>query len=297
MAEEFKVRRDSSTNNVPTVGYNDGVDAQDVILFGACKVTEILTTDGAGKVVLTHPPVSLTGITSTDTSGVRRGRNLNDDITITSVGGTITYYAGSISPIDKTLKVYTNLARTAVISGGTVSVTYYKRVPIKVNANGELVIEGQSAGVQDVNIASSAATLPVAIKSSDISLSERTKGGIILKKETALAAGASANALEVTVGDASKEMYITSAVAYYDGTGAETDPYLSFWLDVVDSAGVSSFGIMDMPLPPKTKAPMQIDFGTVGIRVPVGSKLRFRVGANFTTNKIHAMAFGYQYTN
>lgn len=284
MAEDFKVRRDSSTNNVPTVGYNDGVDAQDVILFGACKVTEVLPVTGAGKITLTHEPVSITGATFVDASGIRRGRNLNDDIVITTIGGDTTYYAGSVSPVDKTLKVYTNSGRTAVISGGSVSVTYYKRVPIKVNETGELVIEGQNAGTIDVNI-----------KSSEITLSERVKSTIILKKEAALASGASANALDAVVGDATKEMYITSAIAYYDGTGAETDPYLGFWFDVVDSAGVSTFGLMDLPLPPKTKAPMQIDFGPIGIKIPVGSKLRFRVSANFVTNKIHAMAFGYQY--
>lgn len=286
MAEDFKVRRDSSTNNVPTVGYNDGVDAQDVILFGACKVTETLVADGTGKITLTHQPVSLTGATFTDTGGVRRGRNLNDDIVVTSVGGATVYYAGSISPIDKTLKVYTNSGRTTVISGGSVSVTYYKRIPIKINEDGELVIEGQNTGVMDVNI-----------KSSEITLSERAKSAIILKKETALAAGASANALDVTVGDATKDMYITNVVTYYDGTGAETDPYLSFWFDVMDTTGASTFGTMDMPLPPKTKAPTQIDFGPVGIKIPAGSKLRFRVSASFTTNKIHAMALGYQYTN
>lgn len=295
MPEDFKVRRDSSTNNVPTVGYNDGVDAQDVILFGACKVTETLTADGTGKITLTHQPVSLTGATFSDTSGVRRGRNLNDDIVVTSVGGATKYYAGSISPVDKTLKVYTDANRTAVISGGSVSVTYYKRVPLKVNSNGELVIEGQSTGTQDVNIASVGATIPVAIKSSDITLSERTKSGIVLKKEAVLASGASANPLDVTVGDATKDIYVTNVIAYYDGTGAETDPYLLFWFDVADSSNASVFGTMDMPLPPKTKAPTQIDFGPVGIKIPAGSKLRFRVSANFVTNKIHAMALGYQY--
>ena len=273
MAEDFKVRRDSSTNNVPTVGYNEGVDAQDVILFGAYQFTETLVADGTGKITLTHLPVSLSGATFTDTSGVRRGRNLNDDIVITSVGRDITYYAGSISPVDRTLKVYTNANRTAVISGGSVEVTYFRRVPIKVNENGELVTEGKGSGS---------------------TLTERVKSSIILKKEAALAAGASANALDVTVGDATKDMYVTNVVAYYDGTGAETDPYLQFWFDVANSAGVSQFGTMDMPLPPKTKAPTQIDFGP-GILIPAGSKLRFRVSANFTTNKIHAMALGYQY--
>lgn len=270
MAEDFKVRRDSSTNNVPTVGYNDGVDAQDVILFGASKVIETLRVDGAGKITLTHQPVSISGTTFVDVEGVRRGRNLNDDILITASDGTAKYYAGSVSPIDKTLKVYSDIGRTTVISGGSISVTYYRRMPVKVNANGELVIEGQSGGTESL------------------------KSNVLLKKETALASGASANVLDIVIGDATKDMYITNAVAYYDGTGAETDPYLSFWFDVMDSGGASSFGLMDMPLPPKTKAPMQIDFGPAGIKIPAGSKLRFRVSASFVTNKIHAMAFGYQ---
>lgn len=294
MAEIFKVRRDSSTNNVPTVGYNDGVDAQDVILFGACKAIETLITDGTGSIKLANYPVSVLADVSEDTSGVKRGRSLNNDITITSPSGDVVYYAGAILPAEKTLRVYTDSTRTSVITGATVLVTYYKKVPIKVNSNGELVIEGQSTGTQDVRITGSTATLPVAIKSSDITLSERTKSSIILKKEAALASGASANPLDVTVGDATKDMYVTNIIAYYDGTGAETDPYLLFWFDVADSAGTSKFGTMDMPLPPKTKAPTQIDFGP-GILIPAGSKLRFRVSANFVTNKIHAMALGYQY--
>jgi len=297
VAEEFKARRDSSTNNVPVVGYNDGVDAQDVILFGACKVVESLVTDGTGKITLSHQPVSITGVTFTDTEGIRRGRNLNDDIEITSSGGATKYYAGSVLPIEKILKVYSNINRTTVVSGTQVVVTYYKRVPIKVNDSGELIIEGQNDGTQNVNILSSAATLPVAIKSSDITLTEKQKSGIILKKETSLAAGASANSLDIIVGDTTKDMYLTSAIAYYDGTGSETDPYLTFWFDVADSSSVSTFSLMDLPLPPKTKAPMQVDFGPGGIKVPAGSKLRFRVNANFTTNKIHAMAFGYQYSS
>lgn len=291
MPEEFKVRRDNSTNNVPTVGYNDGVDAQDVILFGACKVTETLAVDGTGKVILTHLPVSLNGATFVDASGVRRGRNLNNDITVTSTNKAVTYYAGSISPADRTLKVYSNEGRTTTISGGSVLVTYYKRASVEVDESGKLSVKG------NVSITGASATLPVSIKSSDVSLSERAKTGILLKKETSLASGASANALEVTVGDASKEMYITNVTMYYDGTGAETDQYLTCWFDVADSAGTSTFSTMDMPLPPKTKAPTQIDFGPMGIKVPAGSKLRFRVNAAFVTNKIHAMALGYQYTN
>lgn len=281
MSETFNVRRDSSTNNVPTVGYNDGVDAQDVLLYGASKFVETLTTDGAGRITLSHNPVSLSGTTFVDASGIRRGRNLNDDITIATIGGT-TLYAGSISAIDKTLKVYTDVNRTAVISGGQVTVTYYVRVPIKINSIGELSVE-KDTSTKNVNI-----------KSSDVPF-ERTKGNVLLKKEISLAAGASANALDIVVGNSTKDIYLTNAVAYYDGTGTETDPYLSFWFDVADASNASTYSIMDLPLPPKTKAPMQIDFGPVGLKIPAGSKLRFRVNANFTTNKIHAMAFGYQY--
>lgn len=290
MAEDFKVRRDSSTNNVPTVGYNEGVDAQDIILFGACKVTETLTADGTGKITLTHNPISLSGITFADASGVRRGRNYNDEIVITSVGGTTRYYAGSISALDKTLKVYTDSSRSVVISGGDISVTYYKRIPVKVGIDGEVTIAG------DVNITSTKSTLPVAIKSSDVTLTERPKSSIILKKETTLTDDTGTSELDVTVGDVSKDMYVTNVITYYDGTGGETDPYLSFYLDVADSVGTPNFETMDMPLPPKIKTPTQLDFGP-GILIPAGSKLRFRAGANFGTNKIHAMALGYQYND
>lgn len=283
MADTFKVRRDSSTNNVPTVGYNEGVDAQDVILFGACKVTEQLTTDGVGRITLTNNPVSISGITSKDNLDTPRGRSFDEEITITSVAGSTKYYAGSISPVDRTLKVYSNSDRTVVTAGTSVYVTYYKRVPLSVNSKGEIAISAPTE------------SLPVTIKGSDISLGGKEKTGILLKKEMSLAAGASANALDVVIGNADKEMYITSAIAYYDGTGTETDPYLSFWFDVATASGSSSYSIMDLPLPPKTKAPMQVDFGQGGLKIPAGSKLRFRVNANFTTNKIHTMAIGYQY--
>lgn len=303
MAEDFKVRRDSSTNNVPTVGYNEGVDAQDVILFGACKITETLTADGTGKVTLTHQPVSLTGATFTDTSGVRRGRNLNDDITVASVGGTTTYYAGSISPVDKTLKVYTNSSRTSVISGGSVVVTYYRRVPIKINENGELVIEGQSTDTQDVNITNASIpvtvseTLPVSIQSSEVSLAEKEKVGIMLKKETTIAAGASATEIPIVVGDNTKDMYITNLIAYYNGTGEDTDPYVAFYFDQVDAEGTST-GWMDMLLPPKVAHNMmQLDFGPTGVKIPANGKFRFRTTSTWVQNYIHVCAYGWQYKN
>lgn len=296
MPEDFKVRRDSSTNNVPTVGYNEGVDAQDVVLFGACGVTETLTADGAGKITLTHHPVSLTGATFVDASGVRRGRNLNNDITVTSVDGATTYYAGSVSPVDKTLKVYTDVNRTAVISGGSVSVTYYKRVPVKVNVNGELVIEGRSSGVQDVNIAATTAILPVAIKSSDISLSKKTKDSIMLKLEGTFATGVGAETLTVSIGDSTKDMYITNVMCYYDGTDADTDPLVSFWFDVMDTAG-TSVGTINMFMTPRIKGMTQIDFGSFGLKVPAGSSFRFRTGSAWVSNTIHVLAFGWQYVD
>lgn len=302
MAEEFKVRRDSSTNNVPTVGYNEGADAQDVILFGACKVTETLTVDGTGKITLSDFPVSLTGEVFSDNSGVRRGRNLNDDITITVSGGSTTYFAGSVSPTDKTLKVYSNRDRTSVISGGNVSVTYYKRVPVKVNGNGELIVEEKDTGAKDVNIVNgsvpvrASANLPVVIKSSDVALTEKEKIGIMLKKEGTIAAGASANDLAWAIGDSTKEAYITNVVAYYNGTDVATDPRVICWFDILDSAG-TSIGTMDLTIPGRANGMLQLDFGPVGLKVPVGGKFRIRVPSSWTQNIVHVLATGWQYVN
>lgn len=311
MAETFNVRRDSSTNNVPTVGYNEGVDAQDVILFGACKVTETLTADGTGKITLSNFPVSLTGATFTDTSGVRRARNLNDDISIISVGGETAYYAGSVSPSDKTLKVYTNSARTAVISGGSVVVTYYKRVPIKLNENGELIIEGQSTGTQDVNITNAsvpvsvqntsmpitaAANIPVEIKSSDVSLATKDKTSVMLKWEGAVAAGSTANALTVVTGDSTKDFHITDIICYYNGTDATTDPNVYFWFDYLNDSSVS-VGTMDLIMKPRIQGMTQISFGSEGFIIPAGKSMRFRTGSSWVLNTVHVLALGWQYTS
>lgn len=295
MSDTFKVRRDSSTNNVPTVGYNEGVDAQDVILFGVHQVTETLTVDGTGKITLSHFPVSITGATSTDASGVRRGRDFNEEIIIMSSGGGTRYYPGSISPTDKTMKVYTNAKRDAVVSGGNVSVTYYKKVPLKINTNGELVVE-KATGAQDVKIIGTGVTLPVNIKSSDLQLTNKEKRSIMYKKEGAIAAGAGSTVIDLIDGDSTKDKYITKVICYYNGTGnAETDGNVTFWLDSISTGGQVSDGTMDVLMSPRVKGMTQIDFGEMGLLVPAGDKLRFKTSSVWTANTIHFTAFGWQY--
>lgn len=296
MPGTFKVRRDSSVNNVPTVGYNEGADAQDIILFGACEVTETLATDGNGKVTLTHYPVSVSGATLTDASGVRRGRSFNDDISVVSSNG-IQYYAGSVVPTDKTVKIYRDMSRTTVVSSSNVIVTYYKRVPIRINENGELIIEKQEMGIQDVNIATSA-VLPIALKSSEIPLTEKEKCCIMYKKEGAIPAGASSTIIDLTYGDISKDKYITNIICYHNGTdNAEADGNVVFWLDNVTSGGTTNPGTMDMLMSPRAKCMTQIDLGPIGYKVPAGCKLRFKVSSVWTGNTIHFTALGWQYAD
>ena len=290
MAEIFRARRDSSSNNVPVVGYNDGVDAQDVILFSACKVTETLTSDGTGLVTLSNYPVSISADVYSDMDGVKRARNLNDDFVITSIDGDTTYYAGAVSPTEKTLKVYVDENRTATTTGATVKVSYYKKVPVKVNENGELYMK--EAGTKNVNVTNQ--TLGVSIKSSEVPFVPREKVPAMLKKEGSIAAGASATELAMTVGDGTKDMYITNILCYYNGTGEETDGYVSFWFDYINDGG-TSVGTMDLIMSPKAKGMTQVDFGEYGFVLPAGKTLRFRVGSSWTQNTIHVLAFGWQY--
>lgn len=293
MAEQFLVRRDSSTNNVPTVGYNDGADAQDVILFGANEVTEPLTTDGTGSVALSNIPVSIAGTVFTDENNIRRARNMNEDIIIKSEDNTITYYAGSIDPANKTLKVYTDSSRTTVTTGTNVNITYYKRTPLKVNDKGELCVEGGGGGTGGEVIIKNI-PLDINIKSSEVSLASRDKVPIMYKKEATVAAGASATTIDLVIGDNTKDKYITAIVAYYNGT-AETDAKVGFWFSQLEG-GVDT-GWMDMLLPNKFQDMLQLYFGETGVKVAANGTFRFRTGSSWVQNYIHVCAYGWQYAN
>lgn len=294
MAEQFLVRRDSSTNNVPTVGYNDGADAQDVILFGASEVTEALTTDGTGSIQLSHIPVSVAGTVFTDENNIRRARNMNEDIVIKSEDNTISYYAGSIDPAAKTLKVYTDVNRTTVTTGTNVNVTYYKRTPLKVNANGELCVEGGGGGGVGGEVTIKNVPLDINIKSSEVSLATRTKVPIMYKKEATIAAGSSATTIDLIIGDNTKDKYITAIIAYYNGTTAD-DPKVGFWFSQLEN-GVDT-GWMDMLLPNKFQDMLQLYFGETGIKVAANGTFRFRTGSSWVQNYIHVCAYGWQYAD
>lgn len=268
MIMNFKVRRDTSSNNIPVVGYNDGVDAQDVILFGACKVTETLTVDDEGVCTLTYQPVSLSGITFTDIEGIRRGRNLNDDIIITSTEKDTTYYAGTVSPTDKTLKIYADSARTVLIDGCSVLVEYYKRAPIKIDENGELVTSRK--------------------------MSERES--TMMKLELSVDSGESINDLIMVLGDNEKDIYITNIIAYYQRDDEMVDDYIPFQF-IQTNENEESVEWMIMLMPPKTKPILQIDLGGTGIKIPARGKFSVKINSSEMSNYIHICAFGWQYAN
>lgn len=269
MSNQFYVRRDSSTNNVPTVGYNDGADAQDVILFGASEVKELLTTDGTGSVTLGFIPVSINGEVFIDNNNIRRARNLNDDIIITSEDGTINYYAGYVNAADRTLKVYINESRASVTMGTKVYVTYYKRTPLNINVKGELRIE-------------------------TIDIKPKEKVPIMYKKEGTIVAGASSTAIDLLIGDNKKDKYITSIIAYYNGMSND-DPKVGFWFSQLEN-GVNT-GWADMLLPNKFNDMLQLYFGETGVKIAANGTFRFSTSSSWVQNYVHVCAYGWQYAD
>lgn len=275
---DFQVRRDSSSNNIPTVGYNEGADAQDVLLFGIVQTTETLTTDGLGLVTLGYHPVSVSGEVTTDISGYKRGRNLNNDIIINSGN----YYAGNVIAEDKTLKVYSDSARTSAVVGTSVIIQYYRRIPLAVDANGKIELPSlidvnvtQSIDV-DVNLKTSEITLPVK--------QYKEKVPITYKLEDSIASS-STNACTLSGGDASEDTYITSIVFYSD---EETD-WKAFWFKQ------GSTDMVDMYIPPKNSPMGQISFGDPGYKVDGGNTFAFCTGASWAPVRVHVMAYGYQW--
>lgn len=137
--QDFEVRRDSSANNVPVVAYNEGADIQDTLLYGAYKTTETVTTDSYGRVTVSQPIISISGRVTTDDS-YRRGRDFSVDITANA--GNTTYYPGEVDAYNGVIQLYTN-ASLSTPAGGNISmtVTYYSRKNIEVNANGQFTYE------------------------------------------------------------------------------------------------------------------------------------------------------------
>lgn len=138
--QTIQVRRDNSVNNVPFVAYNDGVDAQDVIMCGVYQQTEALIASASGTITLSYRPVNNSGELYFDGDNIKRGRIYNtQDIQCSATGGSTTYYAGNVDAYNRVVSVYTDSALSASVTAGTaVTVTYLRRVPLRVDQNGNL---------------------------------------------------------------------------------------------------------------------------------------------------------------
>lgn len=301
----FKARRDNSINNVPVLGYNDGVDAQDVILFGACKLTETVTTSATGTIALANSIVNVSGKVVEDENEVYRDRDYSNEITIKDTTDTITYYFNNVDAAAGTMKVYSDSAKTTALANTEIHVTYYKKVPVSITDEGKLEVDGVSSGgtngevtvvntsAIDVNVANTTA-VPVAISSSSVSMSEVSKTNITYKKEVTIAAGASATEITLITGDNTKEKHITTICAYYDGTGATTDEAVNGWFSVLESGESTAVGWMDMKFPAAANGMLVLNLGEYGFVVPANASFRFQVNSSWTSNKMHIWACGWQ---
>lgn len=137
----FYIRRDASANNVPVVGYNEGIDCQDTIIYGVKKVKQTSITSVLGKVTLDHNIFSnadLAGLQK-DGTGVLRGRDLGASIVVSKTGSTTSqYYAVVSNYLTREVTIYRDKQHTSVISSESVDVTYYMAVPVTVNDSGQL---------------------------------------------------------------------------------------------------------------------------------------------------------------
>lgn len=163
---DFLTRRDGSVNNVPTVGYNEGADAQDVILFGVLPVEETLTATN-GRVTLSHGPVSTTGDLIT-VDGVLKGRNYANSIT--ALSGSTTLYVGNVDGQAKTVGVYTNAALSTPATG-SITVRYNHKQAVTANTNGALAttvtntpaVNATIVGTPNVNVSNLPTTQQVSV--------------------------------------------------------------------------------------------------------------------------------------
>lgn len=153
MAQEFQVRRDNSANNVPVVAYNEGSDAQDVILFGAYKTTETLTTNANSQVTTSQPIISVSGRVTrdTDANGYRRGRDYSYDITARTQAGVI-YYVGDVDAYNGIITLWSNAQKTVLAPSNTqVIIEYYSRRNIEVDSDGRFTYQIDLSGWEVVN--------------------------------------------------------------------------------------------------------------------------------------------------
>lgn len=145
----FMVRRDSSANNVPVVGYQDTADAQDVILWAAVQVTETGNTDAQGIFHASHLPIiDTTHDWSTDGNGTPRQRVINGkDVTAQGQSGTL--YVGTVDGIAGTIPLYTDSGlTTSAVNQTGVTVTYTTLAPVSADSQGRLQVSLSGATLQ-----------------------------------------------------------------------------------------------------------------------------------------------------
>lgn len=138
----FEVRRDSSSNNVPVVGYQDTADAQDVVLWAAVSVTESGNTDANGVFTATHLPIiDTTHDWVTDAGGVNRERLIDGKDITAQDSGANPLYAGTADGKAGTIPLYTDQAlTTSAVNLAGVQVTYTTLAPVSVGPDGKLQV-------------------------------------------------------------------------------------------------------------------------------------------------------------
>jgi hypothetical protein len=145
----FTTRRDSSVNNVPVVGYQDSADAQDVILWAPCQVTDTVNTDSTGMAtVLNAPIIDVSHDWVTDGQNVPRQRKIDSkDITAKDANNN-TLYVGAVNGALGQVMLYTDSGlTTAAVNKTGVQVTYWTMKPVQVNSQGQLVVSLASGSI------------------------------------------------------------------------------------------------------------------------------------------------------
>lgn len=144
----FKTRRDSSTNNVPVVGYQDSADAQDIILWGAVQVTETGNTDANGIFTTSKKPIiDITHDWVVDGGGIPRERLIDETDITAKDSSNNPLYPGQADGKAGTIPLYTDAGHTTSAANLTgVQVTFYTLAPIAIDADGRLrvLIEGEA---------------------------------------------------------------------------------------------------------------------------------------------------------
>lgn len=153
----MKTRRDRSAQNVPVVGWQEGADIQDVLLFGAVQVTDVATTDGFGVFTTTKKPLlDVSHDWTTDQDGTPRERRIDGaDITARRTSDNAVLYVGEVDPVAGTVTLYTDEAKTTRAANTTAQVTYWTPVPVRFDQNGQLqaVVAGPLSGAGNVQVA------------------------------------------------------------------------------------------------------------------------------------------------